>query len=281
MRKTFWRNILLIRPFFVGSSVALMRGSLLRAAVPRIKRQAGVAGVRKRPVFSKNMTSVRTRPNILVNEVARVQDMTRGVMPSVPYARILRHGSEVLAPLQVSFPEKAQKFTGKTCRPSVKWQMDSVTNKVVGRNRKDFSAFNLRKRTVLSVTAAASAVRHPTSPKVVGAGRQYRFDHENGQVLHKATISQEGALHVPRVRQSVSVESAVHRDGQEKRSLSGMDREIARHDAQFHELYSGSDVKDTNFSLGDRRVRMAARRSGSGVDEIMQPQYPGRSIGFL
>ncbi|MBN3867126.1 hypothetical protein [Gluconobacter kondonii] len=41
------------------------------------------------------------------------------------------------------------------------------------------------------------------------------------------------------------------------------------------------EVKSGDFLLGHRDARLAARRSGGGVDEIMQPQYPGRSIGFF
>ncbi|WP_158093539.1 hypothetical protein [Gluconobacter sp. DsW_056] len=41
------------------------------------------------------------------------------------------------------------------------------------------------------------------------------------------------------------------------------------------------EVRGGDFLLGHREARLAARRSAGGVDEIMQPQYPGRSIGFF
>jgi len=53
------------------------------------------------------------------------------------------------------------------------------------------------------------------------------------------------------------------------------------HEPEAPDVHVNDEAGNVGFLPGNRRSRLTARRSGGGVDEIMQPQYPGRSIGFF
>ncbi len=296
MRKAIWRNILSIRTFPVGTSRGMARRSVLVSAVPRLKRRIKVASSRGRgrsvwevgngfsgpcrgldapgKVFVRKAESIVHAPLFSGHTKFRSGMMVRSVQSSSrPVSSVMKTKSRaaivpdiVVARKQVSRPvEKPVRSVGTWTRsaPAIARGMAAVRRPI------PIAAVAMKRRRH-NAAAGAPVLRKAVRTGVRGGGR----------AAARSNIV-NGVSYVPVVRRAVT-------SGQ---SHEGIGQEHARHQPvlgseHYHEPEASDAHLDhgaghVDFLLGNRRSRLTARRSGSGVDEIMQPQYPGRSIGFF
>ncbi|WP_172492492.1 hypothetical protein [Gluconobacter oxydans] len=281
MREHIWRSLLSVRTFFAASSrgLAWAHRSFPVAAVPRLKKQAGIVPSRIRGLLvpGRTMRGGGFQRREGIQEIAPVCK-SGGVFHSVLFpvrekqrvVRILRSG----LPLKPFFvvAEKAGIRAGVH-------EMNAFPKRWGRLDAKSGRTVVARKR------AAADVGRVMISP---GRGEMIERALPVGRIRHGATgvspvvrRAVEGSACIPPMRKQT-----VHAPSSEgaRRGHDALPAFPALRNYHDRNTVSGDvdhEMRRDDFSFGNRRSRLAARRSGGGVDEIMQPQYPGRSIGFF
>lgn len=296
MREAIWRNILSIRAFHVRSSRGMARRSILVSAVPRLKRRVGVVAFRGRShsvlevgnrfsgtrrgsdapdkVFVRKAESIVHAPLFSGYTKFRSGMMVRSVQSSSrPVSSVMKMKSRaaivpdiVVARKQISRPvEKPVRSAGTWTRvaPVIARGTAAVRRPV------PIAAVAMKRR------HHNAAAEFPALRKVVRTGVR-----GGGRAAARSNIG-NGVSYVPVVRRTVA-SGQFHESGGQKNArhqpVLGSER---HHEPEALDTHLDHGAGHVDFLLGNRRSRLTARRSGSGVDEIMQPQYPGRSIGFF
>ncbi|TCW25225.1 hypothetical protein EDC20_1149 [Gluconobacter oxydans] len=284
MREHIWRSLLSVRTCFAASSrgLAWAQRSFPVAAVPRLKKQAGIVPSRIRGalVSGRTMRGGGFQRREGIQEIAPVRKWG-GVLHSVLFpvrekqraVRILRPGLP-LKPFSV-VAEKAgirAAVHEMTAFPKRWGRLDAKSGRtVVARKR-----------------AAADVERVMISP---GRGEMIERALPVGRIRHGATgvspvvrrtiRADEGSACIPPVRKQTVHAPSSEGAGRGHDTLPASPVLRNYHDRNTVSGDADHEMRRDDFSFGNRRSRLAARRSGGGVDEIMQPQYPGRSIGFF
>ncbi len=285
MREHIWRSLLSVRTFFTTSSIGLAwtHRSLSVAAVPRLKKQVGIvpSGI-GRPLVSgstgrgggfqrrksiQGIAPVRKSGGVLHSVLFPVREKQRVV-------RILRPGLPLLKP----FPAVAEKagihaaVHEMTASPKRGERLDAKSGRTMG-GRKQIAAdvgravVSLDRRGMIERALPVRRIRH-------GASGVY-------PVVRRAVLADESSVCIPPVqKQTVHVPSSAGA-GRGHDALPAFPALRNYHDRNTVSGDADHEMRRDDFSFGNRGSRLAARRSGGGVDEIMQPQYPGRSIGFF
>lgn len=284
MRESIWRNILSVRTFFVGSSRGMARRSGLVTAVPRLKRPAGVTlpRVRERSGLAIGNGAFRAKHRVAdAPQRGRVREAGHVFhSPLCPGRRAGRSMDVISRPVRSSVrsvPKVAKKKGRIAAIPGVMAALKRMSQT----GEKRVRGGGMPQRTAPAVGRGTSSVRSPAPVAAVVRKARRHVRGAASFVVRRAVTAETGAVCVPPVRKQAV-------GGQ---SYAGTGRE---HDRRQVFLEPGShrepeaprgrldhEVRSGDFPLDNRRSRLAARRSGGGVDEIMQPQYPGRSIGFF
>lgn len=284
MREHIWRSLLSVRTFFAASSrgLAWAHRSFLVAAVPRLKKQAGIVPSR----INGSLVSGRTvrgggfRRREGIQEIASVRK-SDGVFHSVLFpvrekqrvVRILRSG----LPLKPFFvvAEKTGIRAGvheMNAFPKREGRLDAKSGRIVV----------ARKRAAADVgRAAVSPGRGGMIERALPVRRIRPGAAGVSPVVRRAVRADEGSVCIPLVRQQTVHAPSSEGAGRGHDALPAFPALRNYHDRNTVSGDADHELRRDDFSFGSRRSRLAARRSGGGVDEIMQPQYPGRSIGFF
>ncbi|AHK71205.1 hypothetical protein [Gluconobacter oxydans] len=284
MREHIWRSLLSVRTFFAASSRGLVwvHRSFPVAAVPRLKKQAGIVPSRIRGPLVSGRTvrggGFQRREGI--HEIAPVRK-SGGVFHSVLFpvrekqrvVRILRLGLS-LKPFFV-VAEKAGIRAGvheMTAFPKRKGRLDAKSGRIVV----------ARKRAAADVgRTAVSPSRGGMIERALPVRRIRHGATGVSPVVRRAVLVDKGSTCIPPVRKQTVHAPSSEGAGREHDALPAFPALRNYHDRNTMSGDVDHEMRRDDFSFGNRRSRLAARRSGGGVDEIMQPQYPGRSIGFF
>lgn len=284
MREHIWRSVLSVRTFLASSSrgLAWVHRSFPVAAVPRLKKQAGIVPSRIRGPLVAGSTvrggGFQRREGI--HEITPVRK-SGGVFHSVLFpvrekqrvVRILRPGLS-LKPFSVvaekagiragvhemtAFPKRWGRLDAKSGRTVVGWKRAAAD---VGR-------------------AAVSPGRGEMIERALPVRRIRPGAAGVSPVVRRGVRADEGSVCIPPVRKQTVHAPSSEGAGREHDALPAFPALRNYHDRNTVSGDADHELRRDDFSFGNRRSRLAARRSGGGVDEIMQPQYPGRSIGFF
>lgn len=284
MREHIWRSLLSVRTFFAASSrgLAWAHRSFPVAAVPRLKKQAGIVPSRTRGPLVSGRTvrggGFRRREGI--QEIAPVRK-SGGVFHSVLFpvrekqraVRILRPDLS-LKPFSV-VAEKAgirAALHEMTAFPKREGRLDAKSGRTVG----------ARKLAAADVgRAVASPGRGGMIERALPVRRIRHGAAGVSPVVRRAVLADEGSACIPPVRKQTVHAPSSEGAGRGHDALPAFPALRNYHDRNTVNGEAHHEMRCDDFSFGNRRSRLAARRSGGGVDEIMQPQYPGRSIGFF
>ncbi len=280
MREAIWRNILLVRTFFDQSARGLLRRGESVSAVPRLRKQGGVTTLRARSHLGSVIRITRSETQAVSNNREA---------PSTGKPTGLRYGALSLRrkEIQLSMPRSS----------SVRPVVASVGNK--GRAKR-VSALSVSARQVFQPRVehsqyvsikkhfsfdtgegSSSARRMGVFGKISRPKPVRRMGTDMLSVVRGATRGAGNSLFVPPPRALFAKDRVYETTGQEQHPQHVFSGSRTYHDTEVVNDRLEHEVRGGDFLLGHREARLAARRSGGGVDEIMQPQYPGRSIGFF
>lgn len=283
MQRNIWRSLLSVRTFFRASSGVGARKLIPVSAVPRPKKQAGVISkhvkghlgaivAARREQFSSQSNGKKARALALGGKP------DSGFFPESKKQRTLL----VLRP-HFSFSKSNPDPVEKTIRRTAPSGIALFSKRIARSNVKQVRAIAVRHRVACSAgREALSAKRRPVA---IAHMRPKGLVKPTGAKMHSAVrlaLKADGGLvGVPLVRkQPVEVQTSEW-SGPEHDLLQDFAVPRNHYEAEALSHRPEHEVRTDDFSSGNRRGRLAARRSGGGVDEIMQPQYPGRSIGFF
>lgn len=284
MREHIWRSLLSVRTFFAASSRGLVwvHRSFPVAAVPRLKKQAGIVPSRIRGALvpGRTMRGGGFQRREGIQEIAPVCK-SGGVFHSVLFpvrekqrvVRILRSG----LPLKPFFvvAEKAGIRAGvheMNAFPKRKGRLDAKSGRIVA----------VRKRAAADVgRAVVSPGRGGMIERALPVRRIRPGAAGVSPVVRRAVRADEGSACIPPVRKQTVHAASSEGAGRGQDALPAFPALRNYHDRNTVSGDADHEMRRDDFSFSSRRSRLAARRSGGGVDEIMQPQYPGRSIGFF
>lgn len=283
MRQVLWQNILSVRTFPVGFSRGMARSSVMVSAVPRLKRRVGVAVSRGRgrSILEVGNGFSGTRRSSDKPGKVHIRKVDGIVHPSL-------------------FSKRAECRTDMFSRPVLS-ASSSASGSVAFLKRiscsveRKLQGVGARKRPAPAGVRGTASARHPAPIVAIATKRRSHSMEAGSRVLSKVVRTGTGRKSGAAVRgkpgSGVNCVPAVRRAVVSGQSHEGVGQAYARHqdvlETERHHEPEAPDVHVNNeagnigFLLGNRRSRLAARRSGGGVDEIMQPQYPGRSIGFF
>lgn len=273
MREHIWRSLLSVRTFFGASSRGLAQKSFSAAAVPRLKRQTVVTASRTRGALVSGIGVGRRGRGTDTQETVSVRRSlpVRGKQEVLRISRPLRVHAKPLSPAEARPGMRAPIREGiRALKRSVR--LDGKPPRAV----------KAPKRLVPGIG------REALLPRRVGAmahaqplGRVKHVVAGVHSAVHRTAVTDGGPVGVPPVRKhSVDVQSS-ERAGQSHDVLPVFPPSPNHHDGKIVSGDPEQKSRSDDLLSGNRRSRLAARRSGGGVDEIMQPQYPGRSIGFF
>lgn len=284
MREHIWRSLLSVRTFFAASSreLAWAHRSFPVAAVPRLKKQAGIVPSRTRgPLVSgRTVRSGGFRRRGGIQEIAPVRK-SGGVFHSV------------------LFPVREKQRAVRILRPDLSLKPFSVVAKKAGIRAAlhEMTAFPKREGRLDAKSgrigmarerAAADVGRAAVSPgrggmieRALPVRRSRPGAAGVSPVVRRAVRADEGSACIPPVRKQTVYAPSSEGAGRGHDALPAFPALRNYHDMNTVSGDVDHEMSRDDFSFGNRRARLAARRSGGGVDEIMQPQYPGRSIGFF
>ena len=280
MRENIWRNILLVRTFFGQSARGMLRRETLVSAVPRLRKSGWAKTVRARSPLggAVRMAYSGTRETSSTRSVPGTGKPT-GLRNEAHFSR--RKGDEVS--MLPSFPVRSVvalagnkgRITRISTFPNSPRQMSQLRvkqDKIVSNKKR----INLVSRRVVSLERRSGLLERifpSKSTRRVGSAA-------SSVVLEKMRRS-GNSVFVPQARPLFAGEGAYGTTGEEQKSQHVFSGGRSYHETEIVNDRLEHEVRSGDFLLGHRDARLAARRSGGGVDEIMQPQYPGRSIGFF
>ncbi len=280
MREDIWRNILLVRTFFGQSASGMLRRGALVSAVPRLRKSGWATTLRARrpPGFAVRMAHSGSRETSSTRSVPGA-----GKPTGSRYGALFSKRREP----QVSMPRSF----------SVRSVVALVGNKgrikrvsalpVSSRQRSQLRVeedqyVSKKKRIDLDFGRGLSSERRAGVLKKISHSKPVRRVGSDVHSEIRGVARASGkSLFVPPPRSLPLTEEAYGTIGREQNSQHVFSGARPYHDTEVVNDRLEHEVRSGDFLLGHRDARLAARRSGGGVDEIMQPQYPGRSIGFF
>lgn len=284
MREHIWRSLLSVRTFLASFSrgLAWVHRSFPVAAVPRLKKQAGIVPSRIRGPLVSGRTvrggGFQRREGI--QEIAPVRK-SGGVLHSVLFP--VREKQRVVRILRPDLPLKPFSVVAEKVGIRAAVHEMTASPKRGGRlDAKSGRAVVARKRAAADVgQVIISPGRGGMIERVLPVGRIRPGAAGVSPVVRRAVLAAESSACIPPVRKQTVHAPSSEGAGGEHDALSAFPALRNYHDRNTVSGDVDHEMGRDDFSFGNRRSRLAARRSGGGVDEIMQPQYPGRSIGFF
>lgn len=296
MRQAMWRNILSIRAFPVGFSRGMARSSVLVSAVPRLKRRVGVAVSRGRGCSVLQVGSGFSGPHRGPYAPGKViVRKTEGIV----HAPLISGHTKFRSGMMVRSVQSSSRPVSSVME--MKSRAAIVPDIVVARKQlsrpveKPVRGAGTWMRSAPAIARGMAAVRRPISIAAVAMKRSHHNVAAEVPVLRKAVRTGvrgggkaaarrnvgNGVSYVPVVRRAVASGQFHESGGQEHARHQPVLGSGRYHEPEAPDAHLDHGAGHVDFLPGNRRSRLTARRSGGGVDEIMQPQYPGRSIGFF
>lgn len=286
MREDIWRSLLSAGTFFVSSSrgLAWTHRSFPVAAVPRLKKPVGIvpSPIRKLVVSESTVRGGGFQRKEGIQEIAPVRK-SDAVFRSVLFpvrkkervVRILRPDLPLLKPFSEG-AETAGIRVGVHKFISFKKRFGRLDVKL-GRT------VEARKRASADVgRVTISLGRRGIIERISPVGRSRLGTAGMSPVVRWTAVrADESSICIPPVSRQTVHASSSKRAGRGHDALPAFPALRNYHDRNTVSGDADHEMRCDDFSFGNRKSRLAARRSGGGVDEIMQPQYPGRSIGFF
>lgn len=284
MREYFWRSLLSVRTFFAASSrgLAWVHRSFPVAAVPRLKKQAGIVPscIREPLVSERTVRGGGFRRREGIQEIAPVCK-SGGVFHSVLFP--VREKQRVVRILRPCLPLKP--FSVVAEKAGIRAAVHEMTASPQRGERLDAKSGRIgvaRERAAADVgRAAVSPGRGGMIERALPVRRIRHGAAGVSPVVRRAVRADEGSACIPPVRKQTVHAPSSEGVGRGHDALPAFPALRNYHDRNTVSGDADHEMRRDDFSFGNRSSRLAARRSGGGVDEIMQPQYPGRSIGFF
>lgn len=286
MREDIWRSLLSAGTFFGSSSrgLAWAHRSFLVAAVPRLKKPVGIvpSPIRKLLVSGSTVRGGGIQRREGIQEIAPVRK-SGAVFRSVSFpvrekervVRILRPDLPLLKPF-FEFAETAGIRVAAHEIISFKkrfGRLDVKSERIVeGRKR---ASADVGRVTISSGRGGIIKRTFPVGRSRPGTAGMFPV------VRWTAVRADESSICIPPVRRQTVHAFSSERAGRGHDALPAFPTLRNDHDKNTVSGDADHEMRRDDFLFGNRKSRLAARRSGGGVDEIMQPQYPGRSIGFF
>lgn len=279
MREDIWRNILLVRTFFDQSARGLLRRGEWVSAVPRLRKQGGVKTLRARSHLGSVIRITRSETQAVSNNREA---------PGTWKPTGLRYGALSLRrkEIQLSMPRSSSvrpvvASVGNKGRAKRVSALSVSARQVFQSRVKQGQYVSIKKLFGLDAGGGSSSAR-PTGvfEKISRPKPVRRTGTDMQSVIRGATRGAGNSLFVP-PKALFAKDRVYETTGQEQHPQHVFSGSRTYHDTEVVNDRLEHEVRGGNFLLGHREARLAARRSGGGVDEIMQPQYPGRSIGFF
>lgn len=280
MRENIWRNILLVRTFFGQSARGMLRRETPISAVPRLRKSgwAKTAHARNHPGIAVRMAYSGTRETSSTRSVPGAGKPT-GLRNEAHFSR--QKGDEVsmLPSFSVRSVVALAGNKGRIKRvstfPNSPRQMSQLRvkqDKIVSNKKRINFVF---RRTVSPERQLGLLER------IFPSKSARRVGSAASSVVLETMRRSGNSLFVPQARPLLAGEGMYGTTGREEKSQHVFSEARPSHNTEIVNDRLEHEVRSGDFILGHRDARLAARRSGGGVDEIMQPQYPGRSIGFF